>query len=138
MNLFEARVFRDADHLAIRVEGESGEKAFEVPLPPPSVAPVVHARLADGQALHLGVRPHRVQLGDGEGAIRGVVSSNHWLGDQSHVGIALPGGAMLIAVEGGVVEAPIGGEIAARIPPDGLHLFDATTGEAIVHGMEPA
>jgi multiple sugar transport system ATP-binding protein len=138
MNLFEARVHRDGDHLSIRVEGESGKKAFEVPLPPSSQAPAVHARLADSQALHLGVRPHRVHLGDGEGAIRGSVSSNHWLGDQSHVGIALPGGAMLIAVEGGVVEAPIGGEIAARIPPEGLHLFDAGTGEAIFHGMEPA
>ena len=138
MNLFEARVLRDVDRLSIRVESESGKRAFEVPLPPSSQAPAVHARLADGQALHLGVRPHRVQLADGDGAIRGVVSSNHWLGDQSHVGIALPGGSMLIAVEGGVVEAPIGGEIAARIPPEGLHLFDAETGEAMFHGMEPA
>jgi multiple sugar transport system ATP-binding protein len=138
MNLFAARVLRDADRLSIRVESESGEKAFEVPLPPPSEAPAAHARLADGQALHLGVRPHRVRLGDGEGAIVGTVSSNHWLGDQSHVGIALPVGAMLIAVEGGVVEAPVGGEIAARIPPEGLHLFDAGTGDAMFHGMEPA
>jgi multiple sugar transport system ATP-binding protein len=138
MNLFAARVVREGERLGIGVEGESGTAVFEVPLPPPTEAPAVHARLADGQALHLGVRPHRVQLGEGEGAIRGAVSSNHWLGDQSHVAIALPGGAMLIAVADGIVEAPIGGEIAARLAPQGLHLFDAETGEAMFHGLEPA
>jgi hypothetical protein len=44
----------------------------------------------------------------------------------------------LIAVADGVIEAPIGGEIAARLPPAALHLFDAEMGEALFHGMESA
>jgi multiple sugar transport system ATP-binding protein len=129
MNIYEGRVVRDGG-LAIRVLNHREQTAFDVALP-------AGTSLAEGQPLHLGVRPHRVQLGAGADAIRGTVSSNHWLGDQSHIGIDL-GGSLLIAVADGMVEAPLGGEIAVRLPPRSLHLFDAATGRALAHGMEPA
>jgi multiple sugar transport system ATP-binding protein len=130
MNIYQGRVVQAGARPVIRVLNHRGQTAFDVPLP-------AEAALADDEALHLGVRPHRVQLGDGADAIRGSVSSNHWLGDQSHIGIDL-GGNLLIAVADGMVEAPLGSEIAVRLPPRSLHLFDAATGMALAHGMEPA
>ena len=130
MNIYEGCVVRDGASLAIRILNHREQPAFDVVLP-------AAARLADGRTLHLGARPHRVQLGAGADAIRGTVASNHWLGDQSHIGIDL-NGCLLIAVADGMVEAPLGSEIAVRLPPRSLHLFDSETGVALAHGMEPA
>jgi multiple sugar transport system ATP-binding protein len=137
MNIYQGRVVQDGARLAIRVPNHREQVAFDVALPAPDEAAGVLQRLSEGQALHLGVRPHRVQLGTGADAIRGTVSSNHWLGDQSHIGIDL-GGNLLIAVADGMVEAQLGSQIAVRLPARSLHLFDAETGAAMAHGMEPA
>jgi len=115
---------------AIVALDERGDAAFEVALP-------TGMELADGQGLWLGVRPHRIRLGDGPGAVRGAVASNHWLGDQSHLGIEV-GRSLMIAVAQGVVDAPIGSEIAALLPPEALHLFDGETGRALCHGLAAA
>jgi multiple sugar transport system ATP-binding protein len=135
MNIYEGRVVRDGGALAIRVSSYREESAFDVALPTDGNAGL--PALAEGRVLHLGVRPHRVALGAGTDAIHGTVSSNHWLGDQSHIGIDL-NGCLLIAVANGMVEAPLGSEIAVRLPPRSLHLFDSETGVALAHGMEPA
>ncbi len=106
---------------------------------PPSRSPVPAGvdQLAQAQSLWLGVRPHRIRLGDGPGALRGIVTSNHWLGDQSHLGIEV-GRNLLIAVAHGVVDAPIGSEIRAMLPIESLHLFDGETERALFHGVGAA
>jgi multiple sugar transport system ATP-binding protein len=125
MNIFRARARLDGQR-AITALDERGDAAFEVAVP-------AGIALADGQSLWLGVRPHRIRLGDGPGAVRGVVASNHWLGDQSHLGIEV-GRDLLIAVAHGVVDAPIGSEVAAMLPAEALHLFDGETERALFHG----
>jgi multiple sugar transport system ATP-binding protein len=125
MNIFRARLHGRG---AITALDERGDAAFDVALP------ATVDGLADGQSLWLGVRPHRIRLGDGPGAVRGVVASNHWLGDQSHLGIEV-GRNLLIAVAQGVVDAPIGSEIAVLLPPEALHLFDGETERALFHGL---
>jgi multiple sugar transport system ATP-binding protein len=127
MNIFPARAQREA----IVALDERGDAALEVPVPAGS------AQLVEGQNLWLGERPHRIRLGDGPGAVRGIVTSNHWLGDQSHLGIEV-GRNLLIAVAHGVVDAPIGREIAAMLPPESLHLFDGDTERALFHGIGTA
>jgi multiple sugar transport system ATP-binding protein len=131
MNIYRARVARSGSRNAIDALDERGEIAFEVALP------AGLGTLADGRSLYLGVRPHRIRLGDGPDAVRGTVTSNHWLGDQSHLGIEV-GRNLLIAVAHGVVDAPIGSEIAAMLPAESLHLFDAKTERALAHGLETA
>ena len=69
--------------------------------------------------------------------VRGVVTSNHWLGDQSHLGIEV-GRNLLIAVAHGVVDAPIGSEIKVMLPTESLHLFDGETERALFHGIGAA
>jgi multiple sugar transport system ATP-binding protein len=128
MNIYRARLDGRG---AITALDERGDAAFEVALPA-SVG-----QLAEGQSLWLGVRPHRIQLGDGPGALKGIVTSNHWLGDQSHLGIEV-GRNLLIVVAHGVVDAPIGSEIAAMLPVESLHLFDGETERALFHGVGAA
>jgi multiple sugar transport system ATP-binding protein len=131
MNIFAARVGRSTGASTIVALDERGDAAFAVPMP------AAIDGLADGQSLFLGVRPHRIRLGDGPGALRGTVTSNHWLGDQSHLGIEV-GRNVLIAVAHGIVDAPIGSGIAAVLPAESLHLFDARTERALSHGLETA
>ena len=131
MSIFAARLARSGGESSIIALDERGDAAFEVPMP------TAIEGLADGQDLFLGVRPHRIRLGDGPGALHGTVTSNHWLGDQSHLGIEV-GRNLLIAVAHGVVDAPIGSEITTMLPAQSLHLFDARTERALSHGLEAA
>jgi multiple sugar transport system ATP-binding protein len=126
MNIFRARARLEGQRAIVALD-ERGAAAFEVAVP-------AGVELAEGQSLWLGVRPHRIRLGDGPGALRGVVASNHWLGDQSHLGIEV-GRSLLIAVAEGVVDAPIGSEIAVLLPPEALHLFDGESERALFHGL---
>ena len=80
MNIFRARASANGRGAIVALD-ERGDAAFEVALPDGA------RDLADGRQLWLGVRPHRIRLGDGPGALSGVVASNHWLGDQSHLGV---------------------------------------------------
>jgi multiple sugar transport system ATP-binding protein len=127
MNIFRARARLDGRRVIAALD-ERGDVAFEV------AVPAALNGLANGQNLYLGLRPHRIRLGDGPGAVRGAVVSNHWLGDQSHLGIEV-GRNLLIAVAHGVVDAPIGSEIAATLPAESLHLFDGETERALFHGF---
>jgi multiple sugar transport system ATP-binding protein len=129
MNIYQAGARTDGPGAIVALD-ERGEVAFEVAMP-------AGVGLADGQTVWLGVRPHRIRLGDGPGAVRGVVTSNHWLGDQSHLGIEI-GRNLLIAVAHGVVDAPIGSEIKVMLPTESLHLFDGETERALFHGIGAA
>ena len=125
MNIFPAAIDRSGGAAALVVRDEAGGRAFDLPLP--------ELPLADGRALHLGVRPHRIRFGGG--ALTAKVTSHHWLGDQTHLGLQL-GSALLTGVADGAIEAPLGSEVPVELPVDALHLFDSETGQAIAHGTQ--
>lgn len=89
----------------------------------------------DGKAVVLGIRPHRVRVG--EGALRGVVLSNQWLGDQAHVVLEL-GSRIVVAVAHARVPVRVGEPVAFGFAPADVHLFDAADGRALAHGARPA
>ncbi|MCG8597125.1 MAG: ABC transporter ATP-binding protein [Kiloniellales bacterium] len=127
MNLFKASVDRSGAQPLLVVEDAAGRRAFDLPLP--------DLPLADGQRLYLGIRPHRI--GFGGGGISARVLSNHWLGDQTHLGLEV-GGLALTGVADGAVEARPGGEIAVELPAASLHVFEPESGRAIAHGARLA
>ena len=129
MNLFQARVDRSRSGLGLVVLDSAGEKAFQLDFDQEVEG------LADGRAVHLGIRPHRLRLGDGPGAISGTVLSHSWLGDQTHIGID-SAGTTFILVANGEVPAALGDPITVHAPLTAIHLFDAETDEAVFHGSE--
>ena len=97
-------------------------------------APIV-AALRAHRRIVVGVRPHKVRLG--EGPFSAKVASNQWLGDQSHVAADVAG-KLLVGVATTRVRAKPGETIAYDIAAQDLHLFDLESGVAISHGLEPA
>ncbi len=131
MNVFPAKLSVNGGHLSIAVEGAGSASGFSVELGEIACPP--GSALQDGASVHLGVRPHSVALGKGD--TRGLVVSNQWLGDQTHVVIETAGQAM-VAVSYGRVEDALGAEIAFSIPPRAVHLFAEDDGRALLHGRE--
>ncbi len=129
MNLFKAVVDRSGAQPLLVVQDEAGRRAFDLPLPDP---PQSDLRLAESNSLHLGIRPHRIGFGTGEG-IAAKVLSNHWLGDQTHLGLEV-GGLVLTGVADAAIEARLGSEITVELPLAALHVFDSESGGAIAHG----
>ena len=84
-----------------------------------------------GRRVVLGLRPHRLRLGGD--AAKGVVVSNQWLGNQAHVAIEAAG-HMLIAVHPTHVTARVDETVGFDFDPADLHVFDETSGVALVHG----
>lgn len=133
MNLFEAVVDRAGAQPLLVVRDEAGRRAFDLPLPDLLQS---DPALADGQALHLGIRPHRIGFGAGTG-ITAKVLSNHWLGDQTHLGLEI-GGLVLTGVADAAIEARLGSEITVELPLASLHVFEAESGRAVAHGASLA
>jgi multiple sugar transport system ATP-binding protein len=93
--------------------------------------------LTDGRKLALGIRPHQIRFGsfpDLGPVLKGQVTSNQWLGDQTHIGIETAG-KLVIAVSDGSVDAPIDSAIEITLPLAHLHLFDGESGLALHHGL---
>ena len=131
MNVYGARIAARANAWSATVEGEGGTAGFTIHLP--GDVP----DLADGRAVRLGIRPHRVVIGAGPDALAGTVTSNHWLGDQTHLGVEIAG-QVLVVVAAGRVDAPAGSAIEVSIPPAAVHLFDIDTERAFYHGTSAA
>ena len=125
MNLLPARVRREDGAAEI----VAADGAIRLALPHDAPAP------ADGEAVHLGLRPHRLSVGGGD--IKGRVLANFWLGDQSHLAVEVTGARVVAALDG-AVDAPIGTEVTLGAPPASVHLFDSRTGAAILHAGAPA
>lgn len=133
-NLFVATFFGEPPMNALPavVEAEGlrleGAGALHVPLPgialPPAGTPVV-----------LGLRPHAVTLGDG--AWQATVLSNRWLGDEAHIALDMDG-RLIIAVAHARVPARAGSTIPLGFAHADLHLFDAASGRALLHGAHAA
>jgi multiple sugar transport system ATP-binding protein len=109
----------------LRLEGEAALRIAlpGVPLPPP------------GTAVVLGLRPQTITLGQGDW--RATVISNRWLGDEAHVALDMDG-RLIIAVAYQRVPAQTGRVIPLGFATRDLHLFDATSGHALLHGARPA
>src|SRR3954468_18302960 len=84
----------------------------------------------------IGVRPHRVVLGNGSTETARVVS-NQWLGDQSHIAMAVAG-KLLVAVSHVKVRAAIGDSVPYGVRAQDLHIFDPDTTVALAHGARAA
>jgi multiple sugar transport system ATP-binding protein len=131
MNVFDASVIRD-----------DGRTMFELDNGPSlgfgdnELGPEVRQAIGGRRRLVIGVRPHRVVLGNGSAETARVVS-NQWLGDQSHVAMAVAG-KLLVAVSHVRVRAAIGDSVPYGVRAQDLHIFDPDTTIALAHGARAA
>ena len=130
MNVFNAAVTREGE--ALRLVLDNGPT---LTLPPNTVSPAVRNALGARTRVTLGIRPHKLRLG--EGPLKARVASNQWLGDQSHVAAELAG-KLAVGVTHARIAARPGEEIALGLAARDLHLFDIDSGAAIAHGPEAA
>ncbi len=136
MNIFAARIAREGGSLRLTALTEAGADAFSLSLPGAEAGGQLATTLGGRSTVRLGIRPHLVEVG-ASGELAGTVISNQWLGDQTHIGVEL-GGATLIAVADGALAAPVQSAVRLALPIEALHLFDADTGVALMHGLEVA
>jgi len=134
MNIVAVRVERGPDGLRLTAEKPGGGDAFAIDLAGAGLE--LLAAIGDRQRLQLGIRPHLIEVG-GAGPLKASVVSNQWLGDQTHLGIDIDG-CLLVAVADGAIAAPLDSEVRVALPLRSLHLFDADSGAALSHGLEPA
>ena len=133
MNIVKAKVQRDGESFAVRALDEAGQPSFGLPLAPGALSPALRRSLADGRTVHLGIRPHRIRVAEGQG-LTGTVVSNQWLGDQSHLGLEVQG-CFLIAVEHRPMPVKAGETVPVTLPLDAMHLFDGESEVALLHGL---
>jgi multiple sugar transport system ATP-binding protein len=131
MNVFDASVIRS-----------EGRTTFEFHNGPSfgfgdnELGPEVRQAVGNRRKVVIGVRPHRVVLGNGS-AETALVISNQWLGDQSHVAMAVAG-KLLVAVSHARVRAAIGESVPYGVRAQDLHIFDPDTTVALAHGARAA
>ncbi|MCK1337952.1 ABC transporter ATP-binding protein [Bradyrhizobium sp. 38] len=131
MNVFDASVIRS-----------EGCTTFELHNGPSfgfgdnELGPEVRQAIGNRRKVVIGVRPHRVVLGSGSAETARVVS-NQWLGDQSHVAMAVAG-KLLVAVSHARVRAGIGDSVPYGVRAQDLHIFDPDTTVALAHGARAA
>jgi multiple sugar transport system ATP-binding protein len=136
-NLLKAQVAIEGGVRKIVVQNERGETAFSFALP----ALEALAPLANGRRIHLGIRPHKITVGQANGhpsaQVTGTVLSSQWLGDQSYLGVDV-GGCIVIVVADRAVRADVDSSIVLGLQLDSLHFFDGDTGSALLHGTDLA
>ncbi len=137
MNVFRTLSRSGGDGRRLEVQTSEVGKGSGLALGLPVGTPA-DGDLADGRELALGIRPHQVRLGsfaEVGPVLSGKITSNQWLGDQTHLGIET-GGQLVIAVTDGTVDAPIDSDIEITLPLANLHLFDGDDGQALHHGLD--
>lgn len=132
MNILDVGVGLGGEGPSLVVAAPDGKPAFRVALAAPMAAHV--AGLVRGGRLKLGIRPHRITLGDQRGQPAEVLS-NQWLGDQTHLALDLAG-CFVVAVADGRVRVGVGEKVPVGLPLGAMHVFDAETGKALVHGLD--
>ena len=130
MNVFNAGLTQEGETLRFGLDNGPA-----LDLPASDVSPAVRAAIGDRRRVTLGIRPHRLLIGDGP--LKARVASNQWLGDQSHVAAEIAG-KLAVGVTHMRVPARPGEEISLGLAARDLHLFDIDTGTAISHGPEAA
>lgn len=136
MNFFRCQVAAGDGGLKLAVRGDDGRDLLRVGLPPTARWDGFQI----GQALQLGLRPHRIRVGSASAGsltegVSATVVSNHWLGDQSHLGLLL-GEQFITVVTDRDIAAPRDSRIAVHVPLEALHVFDAGSGVALFHGPD--
>src|SRR6218665_2957053 len=151
MTLLPAVVAHRAGRLEVLLGGRQGHAALRVGFGP-AARIAAAAGLQDGQAVQLGVRPHKVRLdtqppgGDrpaaggnaqpaGDNIVQGPLAFNQWQGDQSHIGVELGGHTLLVVTDGALDLAPHS-RVTLELPLAALHLFDSHTQRAVLHGAD--
>jgi multiple sugar transport system ATP-binding protein len=135
MNLVDAVVESTDRGTEIAAFGEGLAAALRFPLPTAAAAQL-QASSASQRTLCLGIRPHRIVIGTpASNGIAGTVLSNQWIGDQGHLGLEIAGIAV-VAVTDRPIAAAVGETLPLALPLDALHLFDAASGRALVHGLD--
>lgn len=149
MNLFRATLRFDAadNRYGLDVTSDKGQALFQIALP----AKARWNGMAPGQPFHLGLRPHRMRVvTDGNAGVAAGVSesraasmtqgltakvmSNHWLGDQTHLGLEIGDAFVVVVTDGEMPREQT--QVGLQIPIDALHLFDEKTAHAVFHGPD--
>jgi multiple sugar transport system ATP-binding protein len=134
MNIVTAEARHTVEGLRLTAFDHAGRQAFALSLPG-IVMPPRLTELVTGEArLRLGIRPHRIELSARQG-LRGTVTSNQWLGDQTHLALDV-GRCQIVVVAQRPVQARIGEVVPVSFPPHALNLFDDDAGAAVAHGLE--
>jgi len=122
MNIVDVQLAKPDELLAL---DPAGQPAFRIPLARPLAATEA--------ALKLGIRPHRILVGDPQG-LPATVVSNQWLGDQAHLALDVHG-CFMVVVAHRRIDAAVGGTVRVSLPPAAMHLFAAGGGKALQHGL---
>ena len=131
MNVFDAGVSRTGDRTTFQLDNGPSFGFGDNEL-----GQEVREAIGDRRKVVIGVRPHRVVLGGGCGETARIVS-NQWLGDQSHVAMAVAG-KLLVAVSHARVKAVVGESVPYGLRAQDLHIFDSETTLALAHGARAA
>ncbi|NJO37341.1 MAG: ABC transporter ATP-binding protein [Rhizobiales bacterium] len=140
MNVFHTLARRGEAVHRLEIQTKDGDRAARLDLPRGGITDAVGSDLQNSRKLALGIRPHQVRLGAAPElgpVLKGRVTSNQWLGDQTHIGIETAG-QLVIAVFDGTVSAPVDSTVEITLPLADLHLFDGASGVALHHGLTTA
>lgn len=132
MNILSARVNEGGQGPGITVYNPSDQPALRVAVAAPMAARI--AGSLQDRGFKLGIRPHRIAVGDARGPMATVIS-NQWLGDQTHLALDLDG-CFLVAVAHGRLRHAPGERLPIGLPLGAMHVFDADSGKALVHGLD--
>ena len=136
MNILDATVQRSDGRTTFVVQRPGGGEAFRLDVPMDETGDASQTGLTGSRGIKVGIRPHRIHVGD-TGQLKATVTSNQWLGDQTHLGLDVAG-CFLVAVADRAAKGPVGGEVSLFLPNDALHVFDAESGQALMHGSRRA
>jgi len=130
MNVFDASLTRSGEGVSLALQDGPS-----ISLPAGEVSPAVLNAIGSRHTITLGIRPQNVEVA--HGGLKGIVTSNQWLGDQSHIAAEFAG-KTIVAVTSARVAARPGAEMPLSFSAADMHLFDSETGAAIAHGREAA
>jgi multiple sugar transport system ATP-binding protein len=131
MNIFDASVVQTNEQTTFDLDnGPSFSFGHN------DLGPEVRHAIGERRKVVIGVRPHCVALGNG-GCNTARVVSNQWLGDQSHLAMAVAG-KLLMAVSHARIHAAIGENMTYALRAKDLHIFDPATTVALAHGTRAA
>ncbi|MFK7942413.1 MAG: ABC transporter ATP-binding protein [Paracoccaceae bacterium] len=130
MNVFPVTMSATGGELHMALEGGK-----ELVYAEDTFAPEVREAILKRRKVVIGLRPYAVRR-DAEGA-QATVLTNQWLGDQSHIAASFAD-ATVVLVEHDRADVAVGDQIAIRLEPSDLHIFDPDTGMAISHGRDLA
>lgn len=130
MNVFNAVVKQDGSRVLFELnEGVSLSYGVDDFSESVMTAALSHASVV------VGVRPYAVKRTDD--GIQATVIVNQWLGDQSHIAASVAGQSIVLVEHDRALDK-MGDDIAIRLSPENIHLFERDSGNAISHGLKLA